>query len=279
MPADDHDRLLAQVDLALVATHGGDYADARSLLEAAQRSAQAAADEVALVRAELAELELAIHTDASVALSAALNRGRDCAARLEELGDEEGLVWADSLVGKFYWWTGRTREAERWFDRARERAARLKPRLLAEVESWWAFGLWTGPEPVDSAIERCNHLLAGGVGGLEREATVGMIRATLRVMRGEISEGLAEARESRRILEDIGHRVVAAGTTAMIGEAALLAGDPAAAEEALREGYETLKELSHSGYITSVGALRAQAALDLRREDQALDLADEAIES
>jgi len=277
MPADNHERLLAQVDLAMVATNGGSYAEARSFLTAAERSAQAAGDEVAQVRAELAELELGIHTDSSLALTAALSRGRDCAARLEQLGDEEGLVWADGLVGKFYWWTGRTGEAQRWFARARERAARVKPRLLAEVDTWWAFGLWSGPEPVDSAIEQCDQLLAEGVGGAEREATVRMIRATLRVMQGDASEGLAEAQEGHGVLEDIGHRVVAAGTTMMIGEGALLAGNPAAAEEALSEGYDMLKELSHSGYLTSVAATRAQAALELGREDRAVELADEAL--
>jgi tetratricopeptide (TPR) repeat protein len=105
-----------------------------------------------------------------------------------------------------------------------------------------------------------------------------MIRGTLRTLLGDPEVGLAEAREAKALLDDVGHRIVAAGTSMMIGESELLAGNPAGAEQVLRDGYTRLKEHGETGYFSSIAAALSHATLALGHEDDALEIADEVLE-
>jgi tetratricopeptide (TPR) repeat protein len=67
-----------------------------------------------------------------------------------------------------------------------------------------------------------------------------------------------------------------AGTSMLEGELELTAGNPEAAYDALTEGHEALAAHAETGYLATVVGIRAQAALELGREDEALELADEA---
>ena len=61
----------------------------------------------------------------------------------------------------------------------------------------------------------------------------------------------------------------------LAGDLELNAGDPQAAYDTLAEGQEILASHAETGYISTMVGLRAQAALALGRDDEALELAHE----
>jgi ATP/maltotriose-dependent transcriptional regulator MalT len=71
------------------------------------------------------------------------------------------------------------------------------------------------------------------------------------------------------IIEDLGLNIFVAATSWERGYIEFLAGDPAARERVLREGYEQLNTLGERGYLSTVAADLADALIDLGRMDAA----------
>jgi tetratricopeptide (TPR) repeat protein len=62
----------------------------------------------------------------------------------------------------------------------------------------------------------------------------------------------------------------------LAGDLERTAGDPQAAYDALTEGHEFLAAYAETGYLSTIIGLRSQAALELGRDEEALELAAEA---
>jgi tetratricopeptide (TPR) repeat protein len=107
------------------------------------------------------------------------------------------------------------------------------------------------------------------------EAIVMVMRGCLKGMRGDFSGARADIVPARARLFDMKRMANWAGTAMVAADVELLARNPAAAAEALAGAYEWMSGQSETGYIATVAGLRAAAALDLGREDDALAFADE----
>ena len=101
------------------------------------------------------------------------------------------------------------------------------------------------------------------------------MRGCLKGMRGDFSGARADIVPARARLFDMKRMANWAGTAMVAADVELLARNPAAAAEALAGAYEWISGQSETGYIATVAGLRAAAALDLGREDDALAFADE----
>jgi ATP/maltotriose-dependent transcriptional regulator MalT len=66
-----------------------------------------------------------------------------------------------------------------------------------------------------------------------------------------------------------------AGAAMIAGDIELLVGENARAYDLLAEGHAALAEIAETGYLATIVGMRAQAALELGRLDEALELADE----
>jgi ATP/maltotriose-dependent transcriptional regulator MalT len=203
---------------------------------------------------------------------------RSAASVLERLGDDDGVVWAERLIGNFYWWTGKTTDAERVWSRALERAGLTMPRLVIDIHTWIAWSLWQGPVPADEGIRRCDEMLIRLPGNPLLEGNVLVMRASLKAMRGLFDEAHAEVVAGRALLKDIGHYHWWAGTSMVAADIEFTAGEPAAAATVLQEGYELMRQHAETGYLATLVGMRAQAALELEQDDEALRFADEAEE-
>ncbi len=102
-----------------------------------------------------------------------------------------------------------------------------------------------------------------------------MMRGAAKAGLGRLDEGREDVAAGRGLLRDLGGRIWWAGSSMVEAELELLAGDAAAAYEALAAGHKVLAESAETGYLATVVGLRAEAALELGREDEALQLADE----
>jgi ATP/maltotriose-dependent transcriptional regulator MalT len=108
------------------------------------------------------------------------------------------------------------------------------------------------------------------------EAIALMVRGTQKGALNRLDEGRKDVAAGRALLKELGNEISWAGSSMINAEMELLAGNAEEAYETLAEGHERLAASAETGYLATVVGLRAQAALGLGREDEALRLADEA---
>jgi len=260
-----------------VLSETGEFASAAALRDEAEAAARAAGDEALLARLVLSSLEAQIQSEPEATMRIALEAAEKAHAELERLGDESGAIWALRLMGNFQGWLGNSRESERTWRRALERAERVHPRLRDEILTWLLWELWWGPDPADEGLRRCNDYLARArkSGSKRLEGVALSIRGVLEAYEGRFEQARASNDAGRDILWDLGDPIGWAGGAMLRGELELTAGDPQAAYDILAEGHRVLAERAETGYLATVVGLQAQAALGLCREDEALELADE----
>lgn len=153
-------------------------------------------------------------------------------------------------------------------------AAMEHARALGDASGRWyssySIALFFGPEPVPTAVARIEDVLHGWELGRGPRAATLWALAGLRAMEGNFDEARRLVDESAQIDLDLGREVVAVeGRAEMLGRIELLAGDPAAAERALREGYDFLEELGERSYLSTLAAMLARAALEQDQIDDA----------
>jgi tetratricopeptide (TPR) repeat protein len=182
------------------------------------------------------------------------------------------------LIGCFQAWQGNNWEAHETWSKAAERAERLSPRLRDDIRGWLLWEAWWGPHSTEEGIVRCDDYLeqARRSGLKQLEAIALAVRGVLRSFRGRFEEGRADLRAGRALLRDLGASAYWTGTSMLAADLELTADDPKAAYDTLAEGHETLAGYAETGYLTTVVGLRSQAALELGRDEEALELAAEA---
>jgi tetratricopeptide (TPR) repeat protein len=222
----------------------------------------------------LAAVEAQIIHDPSATMRDALATSEQALAELDRVGDDEGVAWALRLVGNFKAWLGSSAEAEQVWTRAFERAEKVSPRLANEVLVWRSWVLWWGPIPVDEGIRRCDEFIRQA-SSTRLEATALMIRGDLKAARGSLEEGRDDAAAGRTLFHELGDLLWWAGAAMLLADIEFLAGDVERAHELLGEGHAALAESSETGYLATIVGMRAQAALELGRIAEALELADE----
>ncbi|MGB2875178.1 MAG: hypothetical protein WBB76_06850, partial [Gaiellaceae bacterium] len=264
----------AQLYLAVALAELGEFPAAAVLRKEVAAAASAAQDDRLLARSELARVEAEIQSDPTSTMRDALATTKEALAVLERLGDEEGAVWALRFLANITGWLGNGEEMMRLLDQALERAERVSPRLASEVLIWMAFGVWWSFTPTDEGIRLCDGLIARS-SSKRVEGTATMIRGVLKATRGLLDEGRRDVADGRELLRELGASIWWAGTAMAQGDMELVAGDPAIAYEVLAVGQEALGRSAETGYLATIVGLRAQAALALGRETEALELADE----
>ena len=208
-------------------------------------------DDLELVESALPSLEAAVDSDR--AAHRALGRGWFL------VGLVRGL------------WAGRLARGEEALELALAHArAAGDRRQEAEIVARLGFAAWSGPMPVPEAIERCNDLLVGA--GDDTFITAGGRRwlASLVARRGRFDEARALLDEAVTAYEELGRSLNTTIASAFgYGDVEWLAGDLAAAERALRRGFEELEHLGELGYRASVAALESRVLHRLGRLEEA----------
>ena len=277
LPTGSAEHRQAQAGLAQVLMELGGFAEASEVREQALAEARAAGDEVLLARLELIELEAAVQSNPNRTLRESLAAAERVRADLERLGDEYGAIWASRLIGCYQDWLGNSTEANRTWEAALARAKRTSPRLASELASWILWDAWWGPRTAEEGIALCNEYLEEFTpsGAKRVEAVATAIRAVLEAYVGRFDEARADIAAGRALHHELGDEIWWGGSAMLAGDLELTAGDPQAAYDLLAEGQEILAAHAETGYLSTMVGLRAQAALALGRDDEALELADE----
>jgi len=278
LPETNPDRRAAQADYAQLLADVGRYDDAEQVRADAEAAAREAGDEVLLARLGLAGLEAEVQSSPAATMYDALATAEAAHAELDRLGDEEGAIWALRLMGTLQGWLGNSGQAERTLRQALERASHLDARLSDDIRLWLLWEAWAGPIPVEEGLRRCEEYLEGArrSGVMFVEATALNIGAVLKAYQGDFEGARADIGAGRGQLFDLGGPIWSSGPAMVEGEIELVAGNARGAYDVLAEGHRVLGGVAKTGYLSSIVAFQAQAAVELGREDAALELCDEA---
>jgi class 3 adenylate cyclase len=268
----------ALLALAKVCQSIADAERGLNILDELFEAAELAGDERILHRGRLVRLELMIEQDPTATMDEALAEARKVERELTRLGDDDGVAWALRLAGNFLAWRGNTTDAERMWARGLEHAEQAgNPTRVAELLYWRAWALWWGPMPADQAITHAGEIIGRAAGNAVLAAVATIARGALKGMRGDFSGARADVAAGRARLQDMKQTQNWAGSSMMEADLELLAGNPAAAASALEEAHESMRGRVETGYLATIIGLRAAAALDLDRQDEALAFAEEAV--
>ena len=275
LPTDDALRLRAQPELAEALIETGALARADEVLQQAIATAPQAGDEGVEARALLARGLLRLQTDPALGNEAVRADIERLIAVFERLGDDQGLAHAWLGLGKVRMWLGACEAGAEAFTRAlvfAERAGERRERRHALV--WLLLAYTFGPLPAEEGSRRVEEIRRDPDGGVEVEAMALISAAAFNAMQGRFEEARREMMAGRSIYRELGHALDWAGSAMLAGRVELLADDPAAAEQELREGYETLERLGETGYLSTVVALLAEAARAQGRLEEAVQLSE-----
>jgi predicted ATPase/DNA-binding SARP family transcriptional activator len=273
-PADQrlHADLLRLLGAVLYAA--GDMDRAQAILD--QGAHIAAAAGLPSVQARIRVLREDIRAEQSGTYAEAIEACEESAAVLESEGDLEGLAEAWLTAGKARFIAGAAGASE-----VLERAAacaRQSGNHYAERESgtWRVAGLQDLPIPVDVAVGRAEQLLEAASGDPWAEAAILQYLAVLYGYAGRLADARAACRRGQSIFTGSGAKLHWAKSVQLAGRIELTAGNPAAAERSLREGYEVLGAISEPAFRANEVTLLAEAVYAQGRLGQALRLTEEA---
>jgi class 3 adenylate cyclase/tetratricopeptide (TPR) repeat protein len=189
-----------------------------------------------------------------------------------ELDDERGLSEAWRRIARYELLRCSFAAAAAAAERAIHYAERSDDRLaVARAADALATALLWGPAPVDSAIARCEELLAEAEANRPLRANVLTALASLHALRGDFDGARQHQAVATGIYRELGHPMLLAGLAEIAAEIERLAGNPAAAETELRGALDWLYstgrptiEHHYSGALA--GALVAQGRYEEARE-------------
>jgi class 3 adenylate cyclase/tetratricopeptide (TPR) repeat protein len=248
----------------------GDLLGAEEALTEAERLAEELGDDRVLANAAIQRLFLLESTDPKRLTEDATVSAARWIDRLENLGDDVGLARAWRLVGELHGTRSRYAAAAAAFERAIGHARRAgDAREEAESLGLSIGSVVFGPAPAVEIEHRCAQVIAavGGTGGHEAPALRAL--ALVRAMEGRFDEARTLAGRARSILEDLGLRLRASWVSETAGEIEMLAGDPAAAERELRQGFDVADELGEQGFRATAAAALAHALVAQGRLEEA----------
>ncbi|HET7555994.1 MAG TPA: adenylate/guanylate cyclase domain-containing protein [Gaiellaceae bacterium] len=265
----------ARLDLAIMIADLGDYQQAAEVRQEAEAAARAAGDERLLARAVLAAVEERVGSDPTGTLAEALELVGRSLAELERLGDVEGAIWALRLLGTFTAWSGDGVRASEYWSEALARSTTASPRLADDIRVWLMWAAWWGPMPADDVLVLCDEIEAE-TASVRIGALVTMIRAATIAMTGQVEEGRNALAAGRAQLLDLGDRLFWSGTSMMVAELELYAGDFEQGLHELAGGRDVLEQQAGTGYLSTVVGYQAHLSIKVGRDEEALALAAEA---
>jgi class 3 adenylate cyclase len=274
LPAADPGGLELLVELADVLVATGEFARAEAVLGQVAAAAADRGDERVAAHAQVARLRMAVGVATDLDADAIQGQARQAIATFADFEDQRGLAKAWGLLAALGFLRCRIAEAEAAAGQAvtHARLARDDP-----SESWaWgllAQGAFWGPTPAPEGIRRCQDLLAQGDGNRRSELIALQSLAGLQAMDAQAEAARATVGRALTLAADMGENRVAALAREFAAIALSLTGDPAAAEQQLRQGIRVLERQGESGMRSNLIADLAHVLHQLGRPSEALRVA------
>lgn len=258
--------LLCELGSALRA--GGELAPAVTALVEAAEGANAAADRRLELRARLELARVRLFSDPEGRASELVDIAAEAIPVFEAVKDDRSLgrAWLALAIvhGPMHARQGAAADAaiqaSDHFRRSGWPASSSIGLLAAALQN--------GPTPVPEAIRRCRKLLVGADPGAQ--ASVLAPLGGLEAMRGRFDDARRLVAQARDLYGKLGQTSTAEANCGLIAcQIEVLAGDPAAAELALRASYTELERVGDRAYLATVAAELADVLCDQQRDEEA----------
>ncbi len=271
LPPDSTRRLDALIDTGWALGEAGRFEEAGDSLTKAIDAARAVDEKVPEARARLhLLLSVTASTDPSYHFEEGLGEAERILAEIEPTGDDRALAEARSALGLFRLALGRSVDAEEAFERGVASARRCGDRRSEALSyALWSVAITGGPTPANRGVEQLDRLRSESAGMRIAESLIVVCEAHLEAMRGNGDAARAYSSDAIGMLEDLGHRVQAAGIRMYIGLSEITLGDIRAAERELRIGCDGLQALGETGYLSTMAAFLALALVRRGEIDEA----------
>jgi predicted ATPase/DNA-binding SARP family transcriptional activator len=255
---------------------------AASELEQAQATAAeglrvAAAAGLPVAEARIRVLQADIQAGQSGAFAESLRACEAAAAVLESAGDLDGLAEALLVTGRIRLWAADTVAAEQALQRAADCARHSgNHRAEREAGTWLLATLQDLPITAQQAVGRAEGLLAAASGDPWAEAAILQPLILLYSNAGRFADARAAFQRAWATFTASGAELDLAICAKLAGRTELIAGDHAAAEQHLRQGYRALRAMGERGQRASIATWLAEAVYTQGRLGEALRLTEEA---
>ncbi|HWM14345.1 MAG TPA: BTAD domain-containing putative transcriptional regulator [Gaiellaceae bacterium] len=271
LPARDQARLELLPALGQVLREVGDLTRAREVLEEAVACGEVVVDRRIALLAELELARVRMHSDPLFQGEQAEESAGRAIAVFEELGDHAGLATAWDVAAHARFNRGQAAPAEEAWRSALAHAGEAGDRnRQTEAIVFLAFCELVGPTPVPGALERTEEFARRAEGNPVVEASVLITGGLLEAMRGGFDVARERIARGRGMLEELGQGLRAAMAPAtQLGHVELLAGDPVAAEAALRPGYKGLDRMGETSFLSTLAVVLAESVYQQGRLEEA----------
>jgi predicted ATPase/DNA-binding SARP family transcriptional activator len=207
----------------------------------------------------------------------ALEECEAATAVLDSEGDLEGLAEAWLLAGRLRLDRGEWPADQEALERAIAYARRSgNHRARTQASHWLAVTYVWLPVAADAAVVRVGQLLQAASGEPWAEAYLLLPLSMLYAYVGRFADARAGLARSRSMFAGFGAKLALAYAAIPAGHIELAAGDAAAAERYLREGYEAFRAMGERGAFAYLAALLAEALYAQDRLSEAQQLTEEA---
>ena len=240
-------------------------ATARQAIDAAEASSdRALAERAALVLDEaLGQIE-PTHTLEQTRAAAG-----EALRRLQELGDDPGIVQATITLSRMAFYHGECARSLEMTDELLEHASDLPFSTRRRIALNRVVCGYFGPAPVEEALRIHEQALATVQDSIVAQAFLGEVHAALLAMQGREEEFRVQLAQTDRLMDEIGLPEALAKTYQGRGEAERFLGHPERAEEQFRRSVEQWDVLGETGFNSTMTALLASVLCDLGRFDEA----------
>jgi tetratricopeptide (TPR) repeat protein len=145
-----------------------------------------------------------------------------------------------------------------------------------DASFWLAVTFMYLPIPADAALARTEQLLQTADGEPWAEANILLPLSALYAYAGRFADARGAIARARSVYDSSGAKLRRAHGVGAAGMLELIGGDPAAAEQHLRESYEAYRAIGERGYLSSIAGWLAEALYAQGRLAEARQMTQEA---
>jgi class 3 adenylate cyclase/tetratricopeptide (TPR) repeat protein len=262
--------LLTAIGESLVGT--ANHGKAAAVFEEALEAALATGHRGVEARARLGRLHVWFVVNPEMSLEEIAAEAEPAIEILEQAGDAGGLAEAWRLVGDARMFAGRAERGQRALERALgQLGPDVSPRTQNAVLFSLGMCLLEGPAPLERAVvfaeERLELARANGLRSLEADML--HLLGAGEARQGRFGPARLSLESSIAISEELGLMYMAQWSKRTLGQLELWAGEPRAAEQALRWSYEVLSEMGLKSSLGETAVPLARALYEQRRFEEA----------
>ncbi len=252
------------LDLADAQMQLGLAGEAEWTFERAVEGAVAAGDERSAVRARLGLARIGFLSRGELQMDELAAEVARALPAFEAGGDDATVARLLAQLAEAYWWRCQIVPMQDALERALAHARRAgDERLEANVAVQFGFAAIIGPLPVEDGRRSIARTVEHMSEDTSAKGMLLLIAAFLAAMAGDFDEARRQAAAGTEILDSLGRSVGLAAISTWTSAIDLLAGDGAAAEQALRDA---LAQLERAGQVANLASVAAQLAETLVAE-------------